>query len=249
MMYGRFLAEAAGLTGEDGFDEAGRRMQAIGRAGDAAAALFAQRRAPRIRQWPWLKCAPFCPTSQRKRLFGADCLRQRTNDVWAVRRRSSEHVAMVDLRDRLRPHRLGLARGALRSRDAHGFYRFFAFEAILGLVALNTAAWFSDPFSLRQLASWVLLLTSLLLAAHGFYLLRRVGKPDRSIEDAHAWGLRKRPTGAQRRVPLHPPSALPRPPGAGLGMFLKGPSWPTALLAAMATGALYLTTAASRERE
>ena len=74
-----------------------------------------------------------------------------------------------------------VSRSSLRHRDAHGFYRFFAFEAILGLIALNAAAWFRDPFSPRQLMSWALLVASLLLAVHGFTLLRRVGKPDRAI--------------------------------------------------------------------
>ena len=41
-MYGRFLAEAAGLTGKGDFLEAGRRMQAVGARWDAAAALFEQ---------------------------------------------------------------------------------------------------------------------------------------------------------------------------------------------------------------
>jgi len=41
-MYGRFLAEAAGLTGKGDFLEAGRQMQAIGARWDAAAALFEQ---------------------------------------------------------------------------------------------------------------------------------------------------------------------------------------------------------------
>ena len=41
-MYGRFLTEAAGLTGKDDFLAAGRRMQAIGARWDAAAALFGQ---------------------------------------------------------------------------------------------------------------------------------------------------------------------------------------------------------------
>jgi hypothetical protein len=59
-----------------------------------------------------------------------------------------------------------VSRGALRRRDAHGFYRFFAFEAIFGLVTLNAPVSFRHPFSSRQLGSWVLL-ASLLLAVHG----------------------------------------------------------------------------------
>jgi protein-S-isoprenylcysteine O-methyltransferase Ste14 len=135
-----------------------------------------------------------------------------------------------------------VSRGSLRSRDAHGFYRFFAFEAILGLIALNAAVWFRDPFSPRQLASWALLLTSLLLAVHGFYLLRRVGKPDHSIEDAARLGIEKTTrlvrSGAYRfiRHPLYA-SLL----ALAWGAFLKAPSWLAVLLVAVATGAVYLT--------
>jgi protein-S-isoprenylcysteine O-methyltransferase Ste14 len=135
-----------------------------------------------------------------------------------------------------------ISRGSLHRRDAHGFFRFFAFEAILGLVALNAAVWFSDPFSLRQLVSWALLLTSLLLAVHGFHLLRRVGRPDRSIEDPTRLGVEKTTrlvrSGAYRyiRHPLYA-SLL----ALAWGAFLKAPSWPGVLLAAIATGAVYLT--------
>jgi protein-S-isoprenylcysteine O-methyltransferase Ste14 len=135
-----------------------------------------------------------------------------------------------------------VSRGALPSREAHGFYRFFALEAILGLVALNAVAWFHDPFSPRQLASWALLLASLLLAVHGFYLLRRVGKPDRSIQDSARLAIEKTTRlvrcGAYRyiRHPLYA-SLL----ALAWGAFLKAPSWPGALLAAAATGAIYLT--------
>ena len=50
-----------------------------------------------------------------------------------------------------------VSRPSLGRRDARGFYRFFAFEAILGLIALNAPVWFSDPFAPRQLAAWALL--------------------------------------------------------------------------------------------
>jgi protein-S-isoprenylcysteine O-methyltransferase Ste14 len=137
---------------------------------------------------------------------------------------------------------LWLSRGSLHRRDAHGFYRFFAFEAILGLIILNVPVWFSNPLSPRQLASWGLLLVSLLLAVHGFYLLRKVGQPDRSIEDSTRLGIEKTThlvrTGAYRfiRHPLYA-SLL----ALAWGAFLKAPSRPGVLLAAVATGALYLT--------
>jgi len=72
---------------------------------------------------------------------------------------------------------------SLRDPRSHGFFRFFAFESILGLILLNLDYWFSAPFSARQIVSWLLLLASLFLAAHGFYLLRLVGKPKDTFEN------------------------------------------------------------------
>ena len=53
----------------------------------------------------------------------------------------------------------------------HRFPRFFAFESILALVLINASGWFQNPFSLRQLVSWLFLAGSLILAIHGFQLL------------------------------------------------------------------------------
>ena len=142
-----------------------------------------------------------------------------------------------------------ISRGSLRSRHAHGFYRFFAFEAILGLIVLNAVVWFRHPAAPRQLASWALLLASLLLAVHGFRLLNQLGKPDLSIADPTRLGVEKTThlvrTGAYRyiRHPLYA-SLL----ALAWGVFLKAPSWPGGLLAGLATTALYLT-ARVEERE
>lgn len=72
---------------------------------------------------------------------------------------------------------------SLRSSRNHGFFRFFAFEGILILVLLNVDYWFHQPFCLRQILSWLLLVTSAALAIHGFYLLHIVGKPRQNFED------------------------------------------------------------------
>ena len=142
-----------------------------------------------------------------------------------------------------------ISRASLRDRNAHGFYRFFAFEAILGLIALNLPAWFRDPFSRRQLISWALLMASLLLAVHGFTLLRGAGRPDHTIEDPTRLGVEKTTrlvrSGAYRfiRHPLYA-SLL----ALAWGAFLKTPSWLGALLVAIATAGVYLT-ARVEERE
>jgi protein-S-isoprenylcysteine O-methyltransferase Ste14 len=69
-----------------------------------------------------------------------------------------------------------VSRKPLRVVGSHGFYRFFAWEAILALAALNLPVWFSDPFSLPQVLSWLLLLVSAFLVIHGVALLRVIGK-------------------------------------------------------------------------
>ena len=72
---------------------------------------------------------------------------------------------------------------SLKNPGSHGFYRFFAWEAILGLLLLNAPHWFAEPFSARQLLSWILLLASAVLAVHGFRLLKRIGQPRGSFEN------------------------------------------------------------------
>ncbi len=65
----------------------------------------------------------------------------------------------------------------------HGFYRFFGWEVTLLLVVFNLPVWFRDPFSPLQIASWVILSLSLLLAVYSFILLVKRGKPQGSFED------------------------------------------------------------------
>ena len=76
-----------------------------------------------------------------------------------------------------------LTRRSLWKPRSHGFFRFFAFESILALILLNVGYWFHELFSTLQIVSWVLLLSSLFMAVHGFYLLHMTGRPKRGIED------------------------------------------------------------------
>jgi protein-S-isoprenylcysteine O-methyltransferase Ste14 len=72
---------------------------------------------------------------------------------------------------------------SLRQRRYHGIFRFFAFESILILILLNYPVWFKDPFSLRQIISWILLILSISVAAIGFCTFFSVGKPKDQMED------------------------------------------------------------------
>ena len=135
-----------------------------------------------------------------------------------------------------------LSRSALRNWRSHGFFRFFAFEALLILLLLNADSWFLQPFSLRQIISWSLLVGSLLLAIHGFSLLRQIGRPDKSINDASRIGIEKTTrlvtSGAYRyiRHPLYASLLL-----FGWGAFIKQISLPAGLILSVAIIALYLT--------
>lgn len=70
-----------------------------------------------------------------------------------------------------------LSRSCLADTRSHGFYRFFAFEAILALILLNIGRWFDTPFSPLQIVSWIVLSASFFLAVHGLHLLIRRGRP------------------------------------------------------------------------
>jgi protein-S-isoprenylcysteine O-methyltransferase Ste14 len=138
-----------------------------------------------------------------------------------------------------------LSWGSLRNRRSHGFYRFFAFEAIFALTLINIDRWFSDPFSWMHILSWILLLGSLPLAIHAFYLLRKYGQSQGTIEQTVTLVQR----GAYRyiRHPLYASLLL-----FLWGVFLKAPSLVTGLLAIVASLLLHFTAIAeeraSRER-
>lgn len=68
-----------------------------------------------------------------------------------------------------------ISRHTLKNHRSHGFYRFFAFEGIAGLLALNQPYWFDNPFSIRQLLSWALLICSIAFVLSALNLLQNFG--------------------------------------------------------------------------
>lgn len=131
---------------------------------------------------------------------------------------------------------------ALRNFRSHGFYRFFAWEAILVLILLNLDNWVTEPLAAHQLLSWFLLLVSLFLALHGFRLLRMLGKPDSGRADPALLGLEKTTAlvtaGAYRyiRHPLYSSLLF-----LAWGAFFKAPAWLGLVLAGLATFFLTMT--------
>lgn len=123
----------------------------------------------------------------------------------------------------------------------HGFYRFFVFEALCGLVLMQAGDWFVDPFSFQQLLSWVLLTCSLFLAVHGFRLLRVYGRPRGDFEQTTVLVIK----GAFRYVrhPMYGSLLL-----LACGAFVKSISFASAGLAVFTVLFLVLT-ALTEERE
>lgn len=133
------------------------------------------------------------------------------------------------------------SRKSLRRVRSHGFFRLFAFESILALLLLNLEYWFYEPFSALQIISWLLLLSSLILAVDGFYLLGTAGRPKRGIEETTV--LVKRGAYKYIRHPLYNSLLL-----FGWGVFFKNPSLLSAVLVLVASGFL-VATAKAEEAE
>jgi len=135
-----------------------------------------------------------------------------------------------------------VSRASLRNFRSHGFYRFFAWEAILILVLLNVDYWFKDPFSIRQIVSWLLLIVCTVFVIHGVQSLHMVGKPDSERNDPSLIGIEKTTelvrVGAYRyiRHPLYSSLLF-----LAWGVFFKQPSWVGVSLAVIATFFLTMT--------
>ncbi len=135
-----------------------------------------------------------------------------------------------------------LTRHSLRRRGAHGFYRFFAWEAVLALVLLNLEFWFHDPLSPLQIGSWILLMISLVLVVTSVKGLVQRGRPDGSRTDPALMGFERTTalvtTGVYRyfRHPLY--SSLLY---LAWGILFKDLSWAALGLAVVATIFLFLT--------
>jgi protein-S-isoprenylcysteine O-methyltransferase Ste14 len=143
---------------------------------------------------------------------------------------------------------LWLSRKPLAHPGSHGFFRFFAWEAILALAILNRRPWAEDPFSSHQLISWPLLLLSIFLVIAAVRTLRQDGKPAKQRADDALYEFEK--TGqlvshGVFRYIRHPmyTSLL----ALAWGAFFQAPSWPGAALAAFASLFLVLTARADEQ--
>ena len=159
-----------------------------------------------------------------------------------------------------------VSRRPLREPDSHGFPRFFAWVAIVALLLLNfrgIGAWFADPLSPRQIASWTLLFGSLFFLVPAVALLRsrgRLGSPGSPgpAGGAAAAGREGEPLYAFERTSALVTTGVYRyvrhPMYASLlwlawGVFFKRPTAVGAGLAAAATAFLWLTARAEEAED
>ena len=139
-----------------------------------------------------------------------------------------------------------LSWSSLRNLRSHGFYRFFAFETMAALILFNIDYWFYEPFSIRQIISWILLIISIFLVIHGSLLLHKIGKPDSKRNEPTLLGIEKTThlvtVGAYRyiRHPIYSSGAY-----GVWGVFFKNPSWNTFILVMISI--LFLTMTAKME--
>ena len=138
---------------------------------------------------------------------------------------------------------ISISWGSLRAPHSHGFYRFFAWELLLAHFLLNVDIWFKDPFSLHQIASWILLIISLIPLFFGVRSLRRSGGPKKQRQtETHLLAFEKTTTlvntGIYRyiRHPLYSSLLF-----LSWGIYFKDPTWIGGLLAIITTAFLFAT--------
>jgi protein-S-isoprenylcysteine O-methyltransferase Ste14 len=123
---------------------------------------------------------------------------------------------------------------SIKHKRYHGFARFFSFESILILILMNKGVWFSHPFAIHQVLSWIFLIGSLYPAIAGFLTLKKIGKPGANFEATTV--LVKKGLYKYIRHPLYLSLFL-----FGTGVVLKDPGHWQVILGIINALAVYLT--------
>jgi protein-S-isoprenylcysteine O-methyltransferase Ste14 len=138
---------------------------------------------------------------------------------------------------------------SLKHLRSHGFWRFWAWECILALFLLNVPLWFRNPFSPRQLVSWIFLFISAFLVLHAVVILRRFGRPGTGRGEEPLIAFEKTTQLVTRglygyiRHPMYSSLLF-----LAWGIFLKDTSWASVVLVG-ATTAFLIATARADEAE
>lgn len=138
---------------------------------------------------------------------------------------------------------------SLQHPGSHGFYRFFAWESILGLFLVNVKFWFDKPSAWNQIIAWSLLFVSLIPLGLGVHSLRTRGASShRRAAEPSLFAFEKTTAlvtdGIYHyiRHPLYSSLFL-----LTWGIFFKSPSLPGIALAITASLFLFATARADEE--
>ena len=132
---------------------------------------------------------------------------------------------------------------------SHGFYRFISWLCIAWLLAANYVYWINDPFSARQIISWVFLVISGYLVIAGVIHMKKTGKPkiDRNEKTLYRFEQTTElvDTGIFKyiRHPLYSSLIF-----LTWGIFFKSPAFELLIISLLSTIFLYFT-AISDEKE
>jgi protein-S-isoprenylcysteine O-methyltransferase Ste14 len=138
---------------------------------------------------------------------------------------------------------LFISRHSVLKPRSHGFWRFFAWEFMLVLAAINIKTWFIHPWSWHQIISWVLLFGCFVPLIYGIRSLVERGKPvEQRAGEPQLLAFEKTSTLVTTgiyhyiRHPLYSSLLL-----LAWGIFFKSPSWLGTGLVLAASACLYLT--------
>ena len=135
-----------------------------------------------------------------------------------------------------------VSRRTLFNPKSHGFYRYLSWECIIWLLASNFRFWFDEPFSVKQIISWILLIYSIYPVVAGSIQLKKAGKPNKIRDEKTLYQFEKTSelvdTGIFKyiRHPLYSSLIF-----LTWGIFLKNTTGLLFLVALLSTVFLYVT--------
>ena len=123
----------------------------------------------------------------------------------------------------------------------HGLYRLISWECILWLIISNIIYWFTDPFSINQVISWILLFLSLFYIISGAIIMKKANNTDNK-RDQSLYNFEKTSeiieTGLFKyiRHPLYSSLLF-----LTWGIFLKHPDYLLLIISVLSTATLIFT--------
>lgn len=135
-----------------------------------------------------------------------------------------------------------ISRKSIIRLKSHGFYRFFSWECILWLLATNYPYWFTHPFSVFQIISWILLFISIYLVLAGVMEMKKTGKAVENREEKELFKFER----TTELVDTGIFSYIRHPLYSSLlfitwGIFFKNPNLETGITAVLSSLFLFLT--------